>query len=650
MAGGLPTVSVHLDDGTGTFPHDVTAKVRMVEGITITRGRGDEQANVQPSTCILTFDNTDGRFTLGSTVIASPSPITVNRMIRIRYVIGATTYNRFVGFVQEWPVVWPRGGQEFSTVTITATDILASAARLPLRTQLADVMIQDGAAVLFPLMESTGPNQNTGRPEPVAYNIGPTTTSPLLLDTTKIGGNFPAPTFNDREVPNSNGSVVTWAPSNSGLNPASFYGVPTAPFAMDTSYSIEFAFAVTSVAGQYSCELLRMFDSSGDYGLSIAILDPDWLGANRGFEATLQAGTGFTEGTDVATANSAGFRTFQDDVVHWLTAVVTNSGKTLTIYIDGVLLQSASMTASLAGKVFASWRLSNLSIKTNSSIGYFGLYPGVALSAAQAAEHAGIARNPVYAQRSDEAMTRFASYLNATVNAPLQGAQSVPIFDTRGDSAASAIDKIASAEQGIAFVDGSGVIQFLSRLDRVVAAEGSPDATVTNDDLNASATFAVDMQQVVNRATIARTGGVPQTAENAASIAAYRVYPYSADLALTDDSQAGSIAAWLVYLKNAPAGRLAGASFDMLTLEQATQQALAACDISSWLRITGLPSQTPGGAQAELWIEGTTEVISANAWGLAVNTSPNNLQPATTPLWRLDSGTYPLGTNTRLYI
>lgn len=653
---GLPTVAVHLDDGTGTFPYDVTTKVRMVDGISITRGRGDEQSTVQPGKMTLTFDNTDGRFTLGSTIIASPSPIVVNRKIRVRYVVGATTYTRFVGFVQEWPVTWPRGGDEFSTVQITAADALAAANRLPLRSQLADMMLADGAQILYPMTEDVAPAPASGT-KPAVYNIGPLQVPPMSLDTNTTNE---LPEFAAYAMPNGQGSIVTWPGTPINFNNARFNcSNPASAIALDATYSVEVVFSVAASTpagwGDFIAGSVQN-DAAGTYGVSCAAYDPNGFGstAGEGFSVSLKTGTTFTPGTDYGTVYAPAGRSYADGQTHLATMVVTNSGKTLTVYLDGVLIGAVTNSATPTGKIMDEWTAAlatgaAIVEGTKYSAGYLAIYPGVALSAGQAAEHAEIAAT-IASERSDQLVSRIAGLVPVTVTVPDDGAQLVSIASSQGDTAGSVIERAMAAEQGLAFVDGLGVLQFQNRFTRLDTAAGAPTATVTNDDLNPDSSFAVDMQHVFNRATITRTGGVPQTAEDDTSIDAYGVYPFSDELDVSDDSQAASIAAWVVGINSDPSGRLAGAAFDLMTLDQTTVQALAACDLSAWLRITGLPAQTPGGTTAELWIEGTVENIGADAWTLAVNTSPNVLMPSVTPLWRLNDATYQLGSNTALYI
>ena len=117
----LPTLTVLLDDGTGTFPFDITSKVLGTDGYQITKGRDDWQGGVTAGELRLTLDNSDGRFTPGSTILGTPSPIVVDQRIRLfenliaggfdetGFDVGGfdPVYARFTGYVKSWPVTWP---------------------------------------------------------------------------------------------------------------------------------------------------------------------------------------------------------------------------------------------------------------------------------------------------------------------------------------------------------------------------------------------------------------------------------------------------------------------------------------------------------------------------------------------------------------
>lgn len=83
MAFPVTPTKVRVDlqiNGTWT---DVTSYVQTTEGITINRGRTDEAASAQASSCTLTLNNRDGRFTPANPVGAYYPNLTRNTPIRV---------------------------------------------------------------------------------------------------------------------------------------------------------------------------------------------------------------------------------------------------------------------------------------------------------------------------------------------------------------------------------------------------------------------------------------------------------------------------------------------------------------------------------------------------------------------------------------
>ncbi|MHC3392098.1 carbohydrate binding domain-containing protein [Streptomyces lavendulocolor] len=70
---------------------DITQYVDMLDGISITRGAQDEQAEVQAGTCSLILDNSDGRFTAG--LASSPYYPNVKKNVPIRVRVISTAKN-----------------------------------------------------------------------------------------------------------------------------------------------------------------------------------------------------------------------------------------------------------------------------------------------------------------------------------------------------------------------------------------------------------------------------------------------------------------------------------------------------------------------------------------------------------------------------
>lgn len=637
---GLPTVQVLLDDGTGTFPYDVTTKVRMVEGISINGGRQDEQAQIQPSVCTLTFDNTDGRFTINSTIIASPSPIVINQRIRVKLTVGGTTVDRFTGYVQEWPVVWPQGGQEFSTVAITASDALARLGRIPPRTPLAEAMLLDGATLVWPLTEPE-PKIAPGMTGPACYPLGPDAQTVGPLQLLGLTSTYPDdwPTFGAEQMPNGNGSGVMFpvgttfpAPYYLGQITGGTTDTATGPgSAMTADFSIECAF---KVAPGGSVNLMQIGDKLSPSVQALLL----FTGSGR-LGVVLYTGGTFTPGVDTTSVDAQ--IGIDDDEWHFATITLTNGGKTVTLMADRQLLGSSTLSTAPTANLDAVKFGRGAAVAAGAG-SHLAFYPA-AVTLAEHQLHYDVAIGET-GFRSDEVISRYADVAGLAFTAAEDGAQTVPTF-TSGDIA-SLMTEVMDAERGRLFVDGSGTLRFEARthpLPDVYA--GTPDITGTNDLLNPDASFPVDTQRLINRATVSRPDGAPVTAEDTASIAQHGVYdPGGISVQVMDDSQAGNLAAYLVWRNAEPGPRLAGAKIDLLTQTSAIQQAFLVQLMGAWLQLTGLPSQSPTGATANLYIEGFNELISATEWSLGINTSPK-LETATT-WWRLNDANFPLGTNT----
>ena len=92
-----------------SFATDITSLTFDRDGdssIVIRRGRQDEQSLTPPSTCELTVDNTDGRFSPRNPVGAYYGGLRRNTPLRVRVNPGTGLSTRFVGFVSEWPPRW----------------------------------------------------------------------------------------------------------------------------------------------------------------------------------------------------------------------------------------------------------------------------------------------------------------------------------------------------------------------------------------------------------------------------------------------------------------------------------------------------------------------------------------------------------------
>ncbi len=147
----------------------------------------------------------------------------------------------------------------------------------------------------------------------------------------------------------------------------------------------------------------------------------------------------------------------------------------------------------------------------------------------------------------------------------------IPSWEATGTATAlSLIQTLIATDLGWVFIDGAGVVCYRNR-DVYYADSG---ATVLPSPLrDDSLEIAIDKDAIVNSQTVTRTGGVAQTATDAASIAKRGTFYGSAISSdnLVDDSQAMSLATFIVNLKASPrppARALGYRNVDSATLAQ----------------------------------------------------------------------------------
>jgi hypothetical protein len=111
---------------------DITRRVRYTPGIQITAGRRDETSESQPSTCNLTLDNTDGRFTPRKPDGEYYPNIRLNTPLRVRLKVVEDGFGRSTssGFgTADSGQAWSTGGgtgTDFSTTGSVAQIVMGS--------------------------------------------------------------------------------------------------------------------------------------------------------------------------------------------------------------------------------------------------------------------------------------------------------------------------------------------------------------------------------------------------------------------------------------------------------------------------------------------------------------------------------------------
>lgn len=173
------------------------------------------------------------------------------------------------------------------------------------------------------------------------------------------------------------------------------------------------------------------------------------------------------------------------------------------------------------------------------------------------------------------------------------------------------VNRINQAEQGRIFIDRDGVLVMQSRIGTTLAAP-----TVTFNDTGTATAYdgvgvEYDQQLVINTATVQiESGGTPQTATDAASIAEYFVQAVSiTDSLLSSDAQAATLADYL--LEGTPTPRFTSISTTFSSLTTPQKNALAPIDIGETVQITKTyTTGTPLSKTQDLAVEGVDHDIN----------------------------------------
>lgn len=584
-----PALTVKLDDGTGTFPFDITSKVMALDGYQISRGRDDWEGAVTAGELRLTLNNSDGRFTPGSTILGTPSPITVDQRIQVFEGLGAGfdlggfdvggfdgPTSRFTGYVKSWPVSWPAVVSTFATVDLIATDAQARAERRILRSMLEEETLRLSPATYYPLSEAEG--------------------STSAGDATGNGG-----------------SVLTAA--GTGLPPV--FGASTG--LADDSTGVQFAGGqylsrpASAAATSFGCVIVTTTS-----GTQRVILGGNALALTVEADGTLSVF--MIDALALTSVFIDGVQVINDGLPHFVMVVL--DGLVARLYIDGV--QDATVGLGAGG-------VNPLTVA--------GIGGGTGLAAlaslvgtvSHAFDSEGIL-SPTQADRlSDAALTGFAGESGTDRITRLAGYAGIPLGDldssltevpaqlTVGRSTQDAIQEVADAEFGLVFIDGSGSLTFHNR--NRAAAKTAPDLTLDSQYVTPDVQPVTDDQQIVNylEATAAGTGAT-SVAQDAGSEDAHGRYPISQTYLVQTDAEALDRASWIVAKQAEPTPRYGTLTINLYKMSESLAASVVdVLDLNCWLRVTSLGSQNPGGTVADVIVQGWNAEATAEGWTISCN-------------------------------
>ena len=587
---------------------DYSARLRLDAGITITRGRQDQLSTLQAGTAAFTLDNTDGG--LDALIQAgTPYPVVVGSDL------GGT---RFTGSTTVWQQVWPGGGQEQQTVRVTCTDLWSSLERKgsqPLSWQT----IQSYQPVAFwPLIE--GPSDdprafnaaNTSGPDLVPYQLQGTGTitwaagtqapldasgtlelkpgsaaggwylggeRPIVLPTGSGVTNSPFTvhcTVNTTQADSAVFVVLQSAIGGVGVNGAFpgewIVGLPIPGYAgsvgswhCDASTGMMSDTANVGAAPNTGATVSVTFTYDGNLSGTL------WVGENKG---TLSYGSVAVLGTDFTVA-VGGWRGV-NEAVEGVSGTALLSGSIGNVAVWDTVLTDAQII-----NIARSEQTGIIDTPANSIARWLGWTTG------QSPDTGGVT-SPA-----------------STVDAPTTSGALWKTTQT--GSVAGLLRQGEQTEAGLAYVDRSGVVQFMARH----TTRTLPSLTIDAELVDPTAAVVTDWRYAVESATATSTSGEKYTYSAATGTGTTT----SVATLATASSEVRSATQWAVN-SNQLTTKFPTLGLDLATLDATTQAAAAALDLGSPLILQRIPSRP---ASDPYTVQGYQETISNVDWSLVLN-------------------------------
>lgn len=630
---GLPTLLVELDDGTGTFPYDITEYVSLSSGWSIgPHGRPDELQEVQATSLNLTLDNTDGRFTLGAALYNDTyadtygeTGVHVDQRIRVTETVGATVSRRFTGYVQAWPTTWPTGGGETARSPIVATDMSPRWGRRSMKSVLRQEIGVDDPYLYYPCDEQQG--------SLYADSIGQSDIRLIRAGGDgqyEFGAEYPAPTED------TTGSAVLYKPGWPA-QPALRTGQTIQP---GSAFTLE-AVVTTRPAGSPEWEVFHLSSTTTQAEVWLTVVVSSGV---AGVNALMVGPTGTPA---IVSAAAPGF---EDGEAHHV--ALTVSGTTLRVYCDGVQVGTDGSSAAIGGSddmrlTSGAYVNSTLDPGDKAALCHLALTLS-APSGARIAAHSDAALNGFINDTSD---VRIGRYLDvAGVDPAARDLETgvlspVPHLDTAGMKVSEALARVVAAEGGVLFVAGDGDVTLHNR--HHASLQTSAKMVFAAVDVDPNVAVEADTQRLINVAIYKAVTGAEQEARDNDSVLLHEEWTDSADLLVATPDEALARAQWTVALYAEPSPRIPDLTIDLLTSSQSLVEGFLALEVGDRIQVTDWPTQAPG-STLDLIVEGWTEQQSATAWTLTLSCSP--WEQAGGAVWILGDATYGvLGSTTRLH-
>lgn len=525
----------------------------------------------------------------GSTLAAfttTPSPI--------RY--------RFDGYVDEWPVEWPSGGQSESVSQVRAFDLQS---RLSRSRQLGSVIEEtlrlDSPGWYFPLsepQESTSAGDRIGAGTVAVTQVNEGGTIEFAAGTGPATDSASSPIFTP--VDRYNGRFLLGRVDN--VDPLGRQRTLTATALSSVArvqciaewvdvWGVGLRLGIDA-SGKAVAQWLNPWDTTQERTVTSA---PTFAnGRTNVFAATLSDnGTGtstlrlFVNGDEYGT--SATFPTPASNYILPVLARLSLGGTTYGDMFEGTISHVAGFGSALnSGQLFDHYQAS--------STGFAG-------------------------ERTDQRISRIAEWIGlpSFFVSPETGLSTVGHVDPSGKTAWTYMQEVAETEAGILFITSEGAVRMLNRANTYDVSSAA-DLSVDAEDVGPNARMAAGIADVVNEISVSREGGATVQVSDEASQAEFGVVSDSIRTLDATDEAALERAHWELATHSRPRVRLPRVTLDAYS-EPDHAAEVRALGIWDRVEVTGLPSQAPRSTE-DLRVQGYSENISAQGWVLTANTSP----------------------------
>lgn len=588
---------------------DVTAYVLVKQGVKFNRGRAETGMAAAAGQLIVTFDNSDGRFTPGATGGAYGR---VRTRMPIRVKAGSTVL--WVGFVTD--IDWQmRSGQ--AEVTIVATDIIATAARTKCGPWLTKrVLAKTSGLINYWPLTDTAPNSVAGN----------TNTAVEVLV-----GNTARAAYGSSDL------------TVAGLSEGYLAFNVVSDVSPDPAAEPVFGFAPVQVVNWGKHLYARTtLDATGDMAVSMWVRP---FGVDsRTLLAVKYTGTGVNtfalhtdaDGTlrvaaDYFTGAAVTFGTLTDETWSHLYLQRDNSetapASRFRLWVNGTE-RTGTATSTMTSDANTGLEINIGGDEIISSMGdYIGAMGHVAIwntldtsRAAFLADNGG-AGATTCATRIGELhyLTPNPTGLSSWIDTTTQADNTVSPQAANGKSLLQVAEEVADAERGSIIATRAGKLKLLAQRYFIAPASVSATLSAETDILSLANTFGVDDAAAINecvitlqpsgwRYTAARIfdSGVESTTLDVWSADQYFAVSLATQIAnaSTEQPRAPSLALSMEWLNRA------GFDDEVLGLE-----------LGDTIRVTDLPSQAPS-TSLTLQVRLIEHNITPNGWQVRIDTDP----------------------------